>query len=290
MKKSKIKDYNDTVEHDVISQLLELVPVHSIYLLQISTDKNSQIINMPPTNKRSKIIKSYTLFVITYKPISKNLGLLMDDLYNKTQQKYRVYLITMVLSTAIKELNYGSNFLLNILKRTPCIFKDNDNLDKFIGFGLLYDPNFYEHIHRVWKNRMQRANYWISMVYVDDSKEDEFVNLGMLNYGLEQICVALIYVFWEFNPSYYSLPYLMHLCSHFSDLPQAYFLKSTYQRKRTFYLLSNARNQMRFKAFQEYSSHDSKKAYNLCEQFLQEATTIGDKQLSEIKLLHYKGK
>lgn len=49
MKKSKIKDYNNTVEHNVISQLLELVSVHSIYLLQISTEKNSQIINMQQT-------------------------------------------------------------------------------------------------------------------------------------------------------------------------------------------------------------------------------------------------
>lgn len=286
--KSENKIFKSNLVHQELLELLEQqFSLHAVYLLSTFTHKDKQQVLIPPIDKQAKTLHSFTLFIISYKPVSGNLGLIMDDLYNKMHQQCRVYLITMTISEVVKQLNFGSNFLLNVLNKTTCIYRENDSLDKYMHIRLCYHPSSYKLIKRVWEHRMKRADCWISMVYVDNSRDDEFVDFGMLHYGLEQICVALIYIHWEYIPSYYSLSYLMHLCSHFTDLPKQFFLKDSYRSKRIFYMLNNGQHDMRFKAFQEYSKKDSEKAYRLCEQFFNEAKVIGKQHLKTIKPIHF---
>ncbi|WP_456866099.1 hypothetical protein [Galbibacter sp. BG1] len=208
-------------------------------------------------------------------------------MFNKTQQSYKVFLVTMTFSDAIKQLNYGSNFLLNVFNNTPCIYKEDERLDKYFSFGFCHHPKIYKQIKRVWKYRMKRAESWLESANADRIIKDPFIDFGMYHFSLEQICVALIYIHWEYTPSYYNISYLMHLCSHFTDVPKKLFLKDSYQSKRIFYMLNNGQHDMRFKAFQEYSKKDSDKAYRLCEHFFNEAKVIGKQRLQAIKPLHY---
>lgn len=276
-----------SVHQELLELLQQQFSLHAVYLLSTFTYKEKQQVLISPIDRQAKTLQSITLFVVTYKPVSGNLGVVMEDLYNKMHQQCRVYLITMTISEVIKQLNYGSNFLINVLNKTTCIHKENDSTDKYLNFGLCHHPRIYKTIKKVWKHRMKRAEGWLERVNSDIFIKDEFVDFGMLHYSLEQICVALIYIHWEYIPSYYSLSYLIHLCSHFTDLPKRFFLKDSYQSKRIFYMLNNGQHDMRFKAFQEYSKKDSEKAYRICEQFVNEAKTFGKQRLKTIKPLHF---
>lgn len=272
-------------------ELIEILKLkfslHAVYLLSTFTEKEKQLICLPPKGKQTKTFQTFTLFIVTYKPVSGNLGVIMDDLYNKMQQKCRIQIITLTTSETVKQLNYGSNFLLNVFNNTNCIYKEDDRLEKYFNFGFCRHPKIYKEIKRVWKHRMKRAESWLESASADRSIKDQFIDFGMYHYSLEQICVALIYIHWEYAPSYYNLSYLMHLCRHFTDLPKQYFLKNSHQSKKTFYMLNNGQHDMRFKAFPEYSKKDSEKAYQLCEQFFNEAKVIGKQRLKAIKPLHY---
>ncbi|WP_281756562.1 hypothetical protein [Neptunitalea chrysea] len=138
----------------------------------------------------------YTLLIITYKPISKRLGDFMDDVYNKMQQRCKIYAITYTLSKVKKKLNFGDNFLSQAIFHTSCIYNTDDALSKFSNFGLHFHPCVYNRIKDTWKSRMFRAEYLLSILNTIEPKEDSTSRLAVMHYVLEQVCMGLLYVFW----------------------------------------------------------------------------------------------
>ncbi|WP_147676331.1 hypothetical protein [Algibacter pacificus] len=202
------------------------------------------------------------------------------------KQHCRVYVIFYTLSNVKKRLDYGDNFLFRVIFQTPYLYKEDDTLSKFNNYGLLLHQNVYDRIQDIWKSRMDRAEYLLSIIGNIEPKEDSLVMLSTMHYALEQICLGLLYLFWEFGPQHYSLSYMLHLCSHFSQLPQTIFPKETYGLHRTYYILCNAHHVMRFKAKNEFTYKDTDKAYNRCIHFYEEAMTLGEKQLEHLRELH----
>ena len=135
---------------------------------------------------------------------------------------------------------------------------------------------------------MERAEYMLSILNTIEPKEDSTSRLAIMHYALEQVCMALLYVFWEFKPQHYSLPYLLHLCSNFTQIPQTIFPKETYGLHRMYYMLCNAHHIMRFKVQNEFSDIDTDKAYNRCDRFYEEAKILGEKKLEHLKEIHCK--
>lgn len=271
---------------ELLNLLKELLPLHSVYVIGYNKEKKRQNVYLLPQSVSSQKAVTYTLLIITYKPISKRLGDFMDDLNNKMQQRCKVYVVTYTLSKVKKRLNYGDSFLSKIIFQTPCIYKKDDCLSKFSNYALLFHQNVYDRIQETWKNRMDRSEYLLSIIDNIEPKEDSISKLSILHHALEQVSMALLYVFWEFKPQHYSLSYLLHLCSNFSQLPQTIFPKETYGLHRIYYMLCNAHHIMRFKAQNEFSDMDTDKAYNRCEWFYDEAKKLGETQLEHLKELH----
>ena len=209
----------------------------------------------------------------------------MDELYNKMQQHCKVYPITYSLSSVKKKMNTGNNFLSRIMSQTVCMYKENETLSGFQNFKPSYHWVVYERIESHWNTRMERARYLLSIVDID-FKEEYTSKLATIHHALEQVCLGLLYVFWEFNPHHYALSYLLHLCGHFTDLPQRIFPQTTYGLQRQFYMLCNAHHIMRFKAQNEFSEHDAFKVQHLSERFYEEAKRLGEDQLKHLKALH----
>lgn len=229
---------------------------------------------------------TYTLLIISHKFHNKSLADFMDELYNKMQQHCKVFAIMYTLSKVKKRLDYGDNFLNQIINKASCIYESNNALKEFKNHTILTHESIYSKIDSVWRNRMNRAEYLLSILDSIEPKEDTISRLSIMHYALEQICLGLLYVFWEFKPQHYSLPYMLHLCNHFTQLPQTIFPKETYGLHRMQYMLYNAPNIMRFKADSEFSHRDADKAYNRCERFYEEAKIIGDKRMDYLKQIH----
>jgi hypothetical protein len=133
---------------------------------------------------------------------------------------------------------------------------------------------------------MERAEYLLSTIGCIERKEYPISILSTMQSALEQICLGLLYLFWEFKPQHYSLSYMLHLCNHFSEPSQNIFTRETYGLHRIYYMLCNAHQIMRFKAHNEFSEKDTDKAYNRCERFYDEAKRLGDKHLEYLKEQH----
>jgi len=274
------------LQKELIDLLNQLLPLHSVYVINVQKEKKQQELFLSSKCTSPQKLAIYTLLIITYKPISKRLGDFMDDVFNKMQHRCKIYTIMYTLSNAKKQLDFGDNFLNQAVFQTPCIYKHDDALLKFKNFSVLFHPKVYKIILDTWEARMDRAEYLLSIIDNIEPKEDATSRLSIMHYALEQVCMALLYVFWEYKPQHYSLSYLLHLCSHFTQLPQTLFPKETYGLHRIYYMLCNAQHIMRFKAKDEFSQRDSDKAYNRCEQFYYEAKKLGEQKLTELKELH----
>lgn len=277
-----------TLQEELLTLLKRLIPLHSVYVISVNNEKQQHNTFLLPQSVSSQKMVTYTLLIITHKPISRRLGDFMDDMYNKMERRCKIYAIMHTLSRVKKKLDYGSNFLHRAIFQTSCIYKADNSLSKFKNYALLFHKKVYHRIQETWTGRMNRAEYLLSIIGIIESEEDSASRLSIMHHAIEQTCMALLYVFWEFTPQYYSLPYLLHLCSNFTQMPQNIFPKETYGVHRIHYMLCNAHHIMRFKAQNEFSCRDADKAYNRCEQFYEEAKILGDKYLSDLKQLHCK--
>jgi hypothetical protein len=270
---------------ELLELLKQLLPLHSVNVISVQKEKKKKEFFLSPKCTSPQKLVIYTLLIITHKPISKRLGEFMDDVFNKMQHRCKIYTIMYTLSNAKKRLDFGDNFLHQAVFQTPCIYKYNNSLSEF-SFPMLFHQSVYENILNTWKARMDRAEYLFFIIDGSEFKEDATSRLSIMHYALEQICMALIYVFWEYKPKHYSLTYLLHLCSHFTQLPQILFPKETYGLHRIYYMLCNAQHIMRFKAQNEFSQKDTDKAYNRCQKFYCEARELGEQKLTQLKELH----
>ncbi|SFZ93368.1 hypothetical protein SAMN05428642_10393 [Flaviramulus basaltis] len=273
-------------QNELLSILKKELALHSVYVISCYREKRAQETNILPSDKSTKEFVTYTLLIIAHKTHSKGLGDLMDDLYGKMQQRCRVYIIFYTMSNVKKRLDFGDNFLTQAIFKTPCIHKEDDTLSRFSLYGSLYHQNVYDLILETWTNRMDRAGYLLSIIGNIEPKEDSLAMLSTMHHALEQICLGLLYLFWEFKPQHYSLPYMLHLCSHFTTLPQTIFPKETYGLHRIYYMLCNAHHIMRFKSSNEFTYKDTDKAYNRCERFYDEAKAIGETHLEHLMEIH----
>ena len=273
--------------NDLLHLIKENFSPHSIYIISVNRKNQKKEQYLQPICRTIDEPVIYTLLIICKKFPNKQLGDLMDDLYNKSQKRFKVYTIIYSLSNARRCLEYGDNFLRNVIFSTSCIYKTDSTLDHFKNYPLLVHPNVYSGIHQVWQSRMDHAEFLLSTVRDILPKEDPCAMLATMHFALEQICMGLLYVFWEYKPQYYALSYLFHLCSHFTELPDRIFSKDTYGSHRMHYMLCNAHHILRFKTKAEFSVMDSDKAFSRCDRFLDEAQQLGDIELDRLKALHY---
>lgn len=203
------------------------------------------------------------------------------------QQRCKVYAIYYTFPKAVSKLDYGDNFLLRVINGTTSLFKDNKDFSRFKGFTLVYHKTIYKQIKEDYNSRMERAGYNLSIIDSIDIKDEPASRLFIMSNAIEQICLALLILYWEFKPAYYSLPYLMHLCSHFTDLPKTIFPNNTFNSQRIFYILCNARHFIRFKSRNEYSGQEVDKCYTSCERFYEEVQKLGSAYLKDIRKVHY---
>ncbi len=272
------------MQEELISLLKREIPIHSIYVISFTKEKKQKEIFFSEFLKSAELTLTYTLLFITHKPIKKRLGDLMDEVYHKMQEPCKVYLIPYSLSNVKKNLNSGDHFINGVLSQARCMYKENDVLSNYQNQQISIYCNDFKQIETHWINRMERARYLLFIIDMTNIQEDYTAKLATMHTALEQICLGLLYLFWEFKPHHYSLSYLLYLCGHFTDLPQNIFPKASYGLQRQFYMLCNAHHIMRFKETNDFSEKDAFKAQSLCERFFEQAESLGQRQLEKLQI------
>ncbi|WP_156125383.1 hypothetical protein [Cellulophaga sp. Hel_I_12] len=276
----KAKSHRKLSHKIELSQLIKsIISLHSVYVLGFSDQEIRQESYLSNSDSIVKNSVTYTVVIISYKTVTKKPIDFMEEIYNKTKQKIKVYPIFYNLSKVLEKLDFGDNFLTRVITQTPCIYKEDEALQRFNKFELCLHPIYYRKIKEEWVIRMKRAGYLFSCIDVVEFKEDYTSKIAVMHYGMEQVCLALLRVFWELKPHHYSLSYLLHLCSNFSTLPETIFPTETYGLHRIKYMVCNAHNLLRFKNSEEFSALDAAKALRRCTDFYYQAKVEGEQHL-----------
>ncbi|WP_308990440.1 hypothetical protein QLS71_003015 [Mariniflexile litorale] len=269
--------------------LKSLIPLHSVYVINMDKCKNKQVTYLPPQSKQIHLEAIYTLLIVGNKTLHKNLDDFMEEVYNKMGQHCKVYIIYCSISNLMERIDIGDNFLTRTLKETPYLYKQDNALSRYSQYGLMYHVSIYKEIKTIWKHRMKRAKYLFSIIDVIHEEEEPLSKLAVLHNAMEQICLGLLYVFWEFKPHHYALSYLLHLCSILTSLPNNIFPQKTFGLQRQYYMLCNVSEIMRFKGTNGTNDFGLKNVDTVlkrCKQFLKEAHQIGETQLKHLKKVH----
>ena len=95
------------------------LPLHSVYVIGNQTEKKEGSIFLNPSSEVNRISVDYTLLIIGHRAPKKQLGNLTESIYGKMEGRCRVYPIFYTLSTVLKRLDIGDNFLSRIVRGTP---------------------------------------------------------------------------------------------------------------------------------------------------------------------------
>ncbi|WP_372755482.1 hypothetical protein [Mariniflexile sp.] len=251
--------------------------------------KQGHLAYLSPKDGQAHKEAIYIILIVADKTLHKNLDDFMEEVYNKMEQRCKVYIIYVTLSNLMERIDIGDNFLTRTLKETPCMYKQDKGLSRYSQYGLMYHVSIYKEIKTIWKHRMKRSKYLFSVIDVIHEDEEPLSKLAVLQDAMEQICLGLLYVFWEFMPHHYALSYLLHLCSTFTSLPNNIFPQTTFGLQRQYYMLCNASEIMRFKGTNgtnDFGLKDVDKVLKRCKHFLKEAHQLGEKQLKHLKEVH----
>ena len=279
------------LQKELLTLLKSLVSLHSVYVIHSNACKNKQVTHLTPKSKQTHMETIFTLLIVGNETLHKNLDDFMEEVYNKMGQRCKVYVIYCNISNLMERIDIGDNFLTRTLKEAPCMYREDNALSRYGQYGLMYHVSIYKEIRTVWRHRMERSKYLFSIIDVIHDDEEPLSKLGVLHNAMEQICLGLLYVFWEFKPHHYGLSYLLHLCSTFTSLPYNIFPQTTFGLQRQYYMLCNASEIMRFKGINgtnDFGSRDVDKVLKRCERFLNEADRLGEKQLRHLKEVHCK--
>lgn len=278
----------DIALKEAVNFLQSQFQVHSIFLLNMRQEYSyeSQYLN---DKKKEQLLFGCTMLLVTEKPVSMSPAELMDLTLKKVGMKVFFIFKTMpgILETIYREDN---NFLNRVINRENNVYSVDDRLSDYYDRLPFYEPNIFSSINTIWNNRINRAKYLHELTNsLDQEFESPVASLTMVQDALKQTCLGLLYVFWEFQPSYTSLSYLNHLCSHFSDFPKEILFSNSFSSRRMFYLLTQAQNHLNFDSHNKYNitRKDKAKAHALCGRFIEKAEHIAEKQLSYLKIKAY---
>ena len=275
----------DSDLHDLIPLLCSLIRVHTVYLMRQVTTSRTQTY----TGGLSIPIKPVTrevlsLLVISHEEVADPMHI-QHSLFNKTQGRYEVFSIHFTLREANSRINWGNTFLNRVLRECKLLYREDQRLE--LPAGELLHPQVYARIANHWNTRLQRARYFETKSVDCEDPQSNYGKYLLLQQAAQQACLGLIYVFWEYQPSCFALPYLLHLCEHFCDLPQILYPKRSFRSHQVYTQLCHASYNLHEKTGRDAIDTDAYKAEQLTYRFIKAARQLAEEKLCELKKLHH---
>ncbi|RXG28372.1 hypothetical protein [Leeuwenhoekiella marinoflava] len=270
--------------HKVLPIIRSLIGIHTVYLIgqqKITRD----CLYSSSLNRTRKPHSSYvaTMLIISHDQVA-DPKIFMNEVFNKTQEQVTLYSVHFTLNEANNRINYGSNFLNRVLEVGTLLYSEDNRLKQLGSY--LYHPEVFLRIQKHWNKRLRHACYFEEKSTICEDNPSNQGRYLLLQQSIQQACLGLIYVFWEYQPSYYSLPYLLHLCEQFSEVPKIIYPKRSFRSQLMYSRLCHAQYNLNEKIHEDLTESDSLKAEHLAYKFIQAARKEANKKLEELKELH----
>ena len=124
----------------------------------------------------------------------------MNKVFNKTQKQVTLYSIPITLKETNSKMNYDCNFLNRVLRDCTLLYSEDNRLE--LSDSCLQHPEVYIHITNYWNKRLDRALYFEEKSVVCDYHPSNMGHYLRLQQSIQQVCLGLIYLFWEYQPSH----------------------------------------------------------------------------------------
>ncbi|MEH6658051.1 hypothetical protein [Leeuwenhoekiella marinoflava] len=270
--------------HKVLPIIHSLIRVHTVYLIEQQKITKDYLYSTS-LNRSRKPCSRYvlTMLVISHEQIA-DPKIFMNEVFNKTQERYEVYAMHYTLREANTRIRCGNTFLNRMLREGELLYREDNKLE--LPGTCLLNPKVYKRIAHHWNKRWERARYFEEKSVFCDDHPSLYGRYFLQQQSIQQTCLGLIYVFWEYQPSYYSLSYLLHLCEQFCELPNIIYPKRSFRSQLIYSRLCHAKYNLNKKIHEDPSESDSFKAAQLTYRFVQAARKLADQKLEELKKLH----
>ncbi|MGS2760994.1 HEPN domain-containing protein [Sinomicrobium sp. M5D2P9] len=276
----------DTLLQELIAQLEQYITPYAIYVMGKRKEVHTQQVFMQPAHYAPVELTAYTLLILVEDHWTPSMYTLLEEAGEGLSQPCCVYPIVYDVGKAWDKVDRGHNFLSRTIMGTPLAYYKGENPENF-HFSPARHPKMWKQIYKKWKSHWRHATYIHSTIEQDEYPEDAAARVAVLGYALEQVCLGLLFVFWEFKPRHYALDYLLHLCSHFTELPDRFFPKTSYREHYLFHLLCYGHRIIRSRTNAGISRKDVEKAYGVVDGFMSNAREIAEQELERLKKLHY---
>lgn len=280
----KDRYFPDNVITKLVNVLRSITDVHSVYLIGAQKESRSSLYVLGPNKEYpERDLYTITLLIISRENVAQPKEF-MNAVFTKMDERVKIYPILYTLNDVKYRLDSGDNFLSRFLSPQNEIYCSQ----RLLPFGYCFHPKMYTIIKKEWGLHLNRAYYFEDKADILDTINDENARMFLLSQALQQASIALLYVFWEYKPSYYDLNHLLNLCNHFCNSPKLVFPKTSFRSYRVYHALCHAEYNAIFKSNDFVSLGDSDYAHNLSRRFLDKANREGTKKLEELEQLHHK--
>lgn len=263
-------------EDELLIRVIELLKtkldVASVFLISKYEDEQMLKVHLEKATPFLQNTTIYTLMLVSNEPASLRPAALSDFIYKETEGNCSVFAILYTVDEVFDKRDYGSHFLEFIVTQSQWAYYATA---KSYGrnFQVNYHPIMVKNIEKIWNDKSSKAAYLLDLMEDDGFTRFDFnVTLMIVGLAIEQTCLGMIQVFWEYKPKQYSLPYLLHLCSHFSKTPTTVFHKTKYDNQRLYHLICNAKRILRNNKNPQVNRNDSESAISIAEEFVRQAS------------------
>ncbi len=269
--KSGTYETDDELLIRVVELIKTRMDVDSVFLISKYEDRQTLEVYLEQATPLLQNATIYTLMLVTNESASLKPVEVTNFIFQETTQSCKVYPILFTVGEIVEKRNYGSHFLEHIITESKWVYYKNE---KNLGYNhcISYYPQIVKGIEKKWNKKHFQAEQFSDYLNICEIKyEEPRVEMMLVSLVLEQICLGLLHVFWEFKPKEFSLPYLLHLCSHFSKTPTTVFHKTKYSNQRLYYLICNARCVLRNNRNPQVDRNDSESVIIIAEEFVRQA-------------------
>lgn len=283
--KSGTYETDDELLIRVVELIKTRMDVDSVFLISKYEDQQTLEVHLEQATPLLQNATIYTLMLVTNESAFLSPAALSDFIYKETEGNCSVFAILYTVDEVFDKRDYGSHFLEFIITQSQWAYYATAK-SYGINFQVNYHPIMVTNIEKIWKDKSSKASYLLDLMENDGFTRFDFnVTLMIVRLAIEQTCLGMLQVFWEFKPKEYSLPYLLHLCSHFSKTPITIFHKTKYDNQRLYYLICNAKRILRNDKNPQVNSNDSESAINIAEKFVRQAIEEVSVHLRQLRTL-----
>ncbi|MCG2417956.1 HEPN domain-containing protein [Aequorivita sp. F47161] len=269
--KSGTYETEDKLLIGVIELIKTRLKVDSVFLISKYEDQQMLEVYLEQAASLLQNTTIYTLMLVTNKPAPLSPAEITNFIFQETAQDCKVYSILFTVGEILRKRSFGSHFLEHIITESKWIYYKNE---KDLGYNhcISYYPKIVTGIEKKWNKKYSQAAQFLGYLDTCEIKYKEpRIEMMLAQLVLEQVCLGLLHVFWEFKPKEFSLPYLLHLCNHFSKTPTTIFHKTDYENQRLYHLICNARRVLRNNRNPQVNRNDSEGAIIMAEEFVRQA-------------------